>query len=159
SDLIDIHVVERPNGTIDVSSQGQVLVAGTLRFELTSKTSEAAGAVLHVSGSDQDLEPHGGSLAGLLGDVRDALPQRMQALDKLANGLVHEVNKAHSTGVPLAGPFQSLEASYALHDQNGDGSFEDELISQAGLPFPIQDGALTVNVTNRATGDVNTVQI
>jgi flagellar hook-associated protein 1 FlgK len=159
SDLIDVNVVERPNGTIDVSSQGQVLVAGTMHLQVTSTTSESAGATLHVTGSDQDLEPHGGSLAGLLGDVRDALPQRMQALDTLANNLVHEVNQAHSTGVPLAGPFQSLEASYSLHDTDGNGSFDDELISQAGLPFPIKDGALTVNVTNRATGDVNTVQI
>jgi flagellar hook-associated protein FlgK len=159
SDLIDVNVVERPNGTIDVSSQGQVLVAGTMRFDLTSTTSESAGAVLHVTGSNQDITPRGGSIAGLLDEVQSALPQRMQALDTLASTFVHEVNKAHSTGVPLAGPFQSLQASYALHDANGDGSYEDELVSQAGLPFPIQDGALTVNVTNRATGDVNTVQI
>jgi flagellar hook-associated protein 1 FlgK len=159
SDLINVNVVERPNGTIDVSSQGQVLVAGTMRFALTSTTSESAGATLQVTGSDQTLDPHGGSIAGLLSDVRDALPQRMQSLDTLANNLVHEVNKAHSTGVPLSGPFQSLESSYSLHDTNGDGSFDDEIISQAGLPFPIQDGALTVNVTNRATGAVNTVQI
>jgi flagellar hook-associated protein 1 FlgK len=159
SDLIDVNVVERPNGTIDVSSQGQILVAGTMRFDLTSTTSASAGAVLHVSGSMQDIVPHGGSIGGLLDEVQNALPQRMNALDTLAGSLVHEVNTAHSTGVPLAGPFQSLQASYALHDTNNDGSYDDELISQAGLPFPIQDGALTVNVTNRTTGDVNTVQI
>jgi flagellar hook-associated protein 1 FlgK len=159
SDLIDVTVVERPNGTIDVSSQGQILVAGTVRFEVTSTTSEKSGAVLQVKGSDQKLEPHGGTIAGLLAQVRDVIPEHMQALDSLARTLVHQVNKAHSTGVPLAGPFQSLQASNALHDTNGDGSFEDELISQAGLPYPIQDGALVVNVTNRATGDVNTVRI
>jgi flagellar hook-associated protein 1 FlgK len=159
SDLIDVHVVERPNGTIDVSTQGQVLVAGTNRFDLTSTHTQADGTIVQVKGSTQKLDPHGGSLAGLLDEVHDVLPQRMQALDTLAANLVQQVNKAHSTGVPLAGPFQSLESSYTLHDTNNNGSFDDELISQAGLPFPIQDGALVVNVTNRATGDVSTTRI
>jgi flagellar hook-associated protein 1 FlgK len=159
SDLLDVTVVERPNGTIDVSSQGQILVAGTLQFQVTAKTSPSLGAELSVKGSDQKLDPKGGSIAGLLAQVRDVLPQRMQALDTLANQLIQKVNKAHSTGVPLAGPFHQLDAAYKLHDNDGDGAFDDELISQAGLPFPIQDGALTVNVTNSTTGDVNTVRI
>jgi flagellar hook-associated protein FlgK len=159
SDLIDISSVERPNGTIDVSSQGQILVAGMIQFEVTSTTSPNTGTVLNVEGSDHSFDPHGGSLAGLLAQVHDVLPQRMQALDTLAHNLVQQVNKAHSTGVPLAGPFQSLDASYALHDTDNDGTYENELISQAGLPFPIQDGALVVNVTNRASGAVDTVRI
>lgn len=159
SDLIDVSVVERSNGTIDVSSQGQILVAGTIKFEVKSTTSPNTGTVLQVKGSDHELNPRGGSLAGLLAHVREVLPQRMQALDTLARSLVQQVNKAHSTGIPLSGPFQSLDASYALKDTNGDGSFEDELISRAGLPFLIQDGNLHVNVTNRTTGDVSTVRI
>jgi len=159
SDLLDVTVVERPGGMIDVGSQGQVLVAGSLPFELTAKTSTVLGAELRVRGSDQTLEPRGGSIAGLLEQAREGVPQRLAALDRLAYQLVHQVNRAHSTGIPLAGPFQSLDASYALRDTDNDGSFEDEILSRAGLPFPIQDGALVVNMTNRASGEVNTVRI
>ncbi|MFN0007794.1 MAG: flagellar hook-associated protein FlgK [Planctomycetota bacterium] len=159
ADLLDVTVVERPNGMIDVSSQGQILVAGSLRFELTARTTTALGAELKVQGSSQTLDPRGGSIAGLLTQARDILPQKMAALDELASHLIQQVNGAHSTGVPLAGPFQSLDASYPLNDSDGDGSFDDEILSRAGLPFPIRDGAITVNVTNRASGDVSTVRI
>jgi flagellar hook-associated protein FlgK len=159
SDLIDVAVVERPDGSIDVSSRGQILVTGTTRFEVESTTSAAKGATLHVRGSDQEMRPRSGSLAGLLSYVRDALPKRMEQLDTLAHSLIHEVNKAHSTGVPASGPFQALESSHPLQDTDGDGAFDDERLADAGLPFPIQDGALVVNVTDRQTGAVETVRI
>ncbi len=159
AEFVDIQVTERQDGTLSVSSAGQVLVAGTARFELQSTNSATAGVSVRVRGANQDLKPTGGSLSGLLALTQNVLPARQAKLDELARTLIHAVNKAHSTGVPLTGPFRSLEGAYALQDIDGDGAFEDELLARAGLPFPIEDGALVVNVTDDVTGSIETLRI
>ncbi len=159
SDLIDVAVVERQDGTIAVSTRGQILVSSTRNFEIESSVSSQGEATLRVRGSDQTLRPTGGSVAAFLEQVNEVLPKQIERLDALAKSLIHEVNKAHSTGVPANGPFRSLESSHALVDRDGDGVYTDELLANAGLPFPIQDGALSVNVTDRITGEIQTIQI
>lgn len=159
SDLIDVAVVERNDGTIAVSTRGQILVSSTRNFELESEVTEQGESVLRVRGSDQDLKPQGGSIAAFLEQVDEFLPQQLAKLDALAKTLVHEVNKAHSTGVPANGPFRSLESTHALADGDGDGAYDDEILAEAGLPFPVQDGALTVSITDKVTGAIETVSI
>jgi len=159
SDIIDVAVVERQDGTFSVSTRGQILVSSTRNFELESSVNADGEAILNVRGSDQTLKPTGGSLAAYLEQVNEVLPQQLAKLDALAKTLIHEVNKAHSTGVPANGPFRSLESTHALTDGDGDGSYDDELLSQAGLPFPVKDGKLTVSITDKLTGDVETMQI
>lgn len=159
SDLIDVAVVERQDGTIAVSTRGQILVSSTRNFEIESSVSSQGEAILRVRGSDQTLRPTGGSVAAFLEQVNEVLPKQIERLDALAKSLIHEVNKAHSTGVPADGPFRSLESSHALSDLDGDGVYTDEKLANAGLPFPIQDGALSVNVTDRITGEIQTIQI
>ncbi len=159
ADVVDVAVVEREDGTVAVTTRGQVLVSGTRNFEMEGETSIAQGVTLRIHGSTQELEPHGGSLGGLYAQVRSVLPERLQKLDDLARSFVHEINKAHSTGVPGTGPFRSLESTHALHDVDEDGAYDDELLAMAGLPFPVQDGALLVNMTDRVTGAVETVRI
>jgi len=159
SDLIDVNVVERHDGSVAVSTRGQILVSSTRNFELESTVSQQGESILHVRGSDQTLRPAGGSIAAFLEQVNEVLPQQLEKLNALAKTLVHEVNKAHSTGVPANGPFRSLESTHAITDGDGDGSYEDELLSASGLPFDIQDGRLSISVTDRVTGDIETVQI
>lgn len=159
SNLVDVNIVERQDGSIAVSTRGQILVSSTRAFEIESTSQVDGSTVLRVRGSDQTLVPSGGSLSAFLEQVNETLPAQIAKLDALAKTLIHEVNKAHSTGVPATGPFRSLESTHALTDGDGDGSYEDELIAEAGLPFPIQDGKLTVSITDRETGDVQSVQI
>jgi flagellar hook-associated protein 1 FlgK len=159
SNLIDIAVTERKDGTIAVSTRGQIIVSSTRSFEIESSVSSQGQAVLRVKGSDQTLRPTGGSVAAFLEQVNEVLPGQLERLDALARTLIHEVNKAHSTGVPATGPFRELQSSHALTDGDDDGVYSDELLANAGLPFPIQDGALSVNITDRETGEVQTVQI
>lgn len=159
SDLIDVQVTERHDGSIAVSTRGQILVSSTRNFEIESTASVDGETILRVRGSDQTLNPKGGSVAGLLEQVNEVLPQQLEKLDALAKTLIHEVNKAHSTGVPANGPFRSIESTHPLTDGDGDGAYDDELLSEAGLPFPIQDGKLTVSVTDKLTGEVETMQI
>lgn len=159
SNVIDVAVVERTDGSIAVSTRGQILVSSTRAFEIEATHDADGKAILRVVGSDQTLVPAGGSLAAFLEQVNEFLPAQLEKLDALAKTLIHEVNKSHTTGVPANGPFRSLESTHALTDVDGDGSYEDELLSEAGLPFPIQDGKLTVSVTDRLTGEVETMQI
>jgi flagellar hook-associated protein 1 FlgK len=159
SDLVDVGVVERQDGTFSVSTRGQILVSSTQAFSIESGTDADGRSMLRVAGSDQRLSPQGGSLAALLEQVNDFLPAQIEKIDALARTLVFETAKAHSTGVPANGPFRSLESTYALADRDGDGSYDDELLLDAGLPFPIQDGAVTVSITDRVTGEVQTTRI
>ncbi len=159
SNLIDVSVVERQDGTVAVSTRGQILVSSTRSFDIESSVSSQGEAILRVRGSDQTLRPTGGSVAAFLEQVNEVLPKQLGRLDDLAKSLIHEVNKAHSTGIPATGPFRSLESTNQLTDVNGDGDYRDEKLASAGLPFPIQDGALSVNVTDRVTGEIQTIQI
>lgn len=159
SDLVDVAVVERSDGTFSVSTRGQILVSSTRAFEVESTVTEQGESLLRVVGSDQALRPAGGSIAALLEQVNEFLPEQLAKLDALARTLVHETAKAHSTGVPSSGPFRALESAYPLSDLDGDGDYGDELISRAGLPFPIQDGVLTVSITDRVTGEVESIGI
>lgn len=69
------------------------------------------------------------------------------------------MNHAHATGVPPAGGYASMTSARGFSDRNGNGSVLDERVSEAGLPFPVKDGTLTVNIRDTATGDVRRTRI
>ncbi|MDG1491317.1 MAG: flagellar basal body rod C-terminal domain-containing protein, partial [Planctomycetota bacterium] len=70
----------------------------------------------------------------------------IDGFDRYAKGIALEMNRAHSTGVPLGGGFNQLRGSTAIADLDGDGAFGDVLLRDAQLPFDVQSGELFVHV-------------
>ncbi|MEM7516133.1 MAG: flagellar hook-associated protein FlgK, partial [Planctomycetota bacterium] len=159
--LVDVRYVEDDIGIVRVTVGGQLVVGAEQAYPIEANKNEDGEIELTLRGNDKPLQVRSGALGGLTqangggGTIGD-LGAR---LDRLASNLVLEANRQHSTGVPLDGPFQSLIGTNALTDEDGDGTLTDELLTDAGLPFDVQDGRLHINVTEEATGLVQTHKI
>jgi flagellar hook-associated protein FlgK len=151
SQYVDVRSVEDARGAVRVLVGGRILVSPTTVESMQLAGDPATGNVqLQISG--EVVQPSGGALGGLLGMLNVQLPGFRGQVDKLANSLILEANRVHSTGVPASGSFRALSSSNPLVDRDLDGDVSDELLSQAGLPFAIKSGELYVNVIDEQSG-------
>jgi flagellar hook-associated protein 1 FlgK len=105
SELIDISVVSRADGGVDVSmGNGRALVIGADTYGLEVRQAPGTGlAGLWSGGVDITDEITGGTVGGLL-HVRDVLlPGYISRLDDLAYGVATSVNTIHGAGYDLDG--------------------------------------------------------
>lgn len=153
SELMDIEVRERSNGSINVYIGSEPLVEFNRSRGLSVETvleDGLARATVRFADNNGTVIIRDGRLAAQL-EARDAhLIGQVDALDELARGLIYEVNRVHSTGRGLIG-YTSLTGTYAVDDTtaalNG---------TQAGLPFPIENGSFIVHVRNQDSGQTIT---
>jgi flagellar hook-associated protein FlgK len=110
-----------------------------------------AGQV-RIQGADGFVPVTGGEIGGFLRLSGELAPAYRERLDRLAHQLILEVNRTHTTGIPSAGSFHALTGAAQLRDTDGDGRVQDELLSNAGLPFAVGSGTLYVNVRDEASG-------
>jgi flagellar hook-associated protein 1 FlgK len=155
AELIDIQIREQENGAVNVYAGTDVLIQlGMVReFEATYDTVDG-DVVTHMRFADnQDmLVPTGGQIAGLL-QARDVeLPRYLNRLDELASGLIFEVNRIHSEGVGLEG----LSSAVSQYPVDPTVALND---AASGLPYPVQNGTLLVQVIDTGSGQVRTTQI
>jgi flagellar hook-associated protein 1 FlgK len=159
SKLIDVRTIERSNGTVDVIAGGSLLVAGDRTLSVSAGKDASGHVQLLPAGSKTPLTVASGRLAALLAHEREGGAAVLERLDGLAYQMALEWNRVHTTGVPRGGPFQQLLAAYGAADGDGDNVRGDELLAQSGWKYAVQDGALWVTVTNRATGDLERTRV
>lgn len=154
SELVDIRVRDAGGGIVTVSVGGQMLVGSTGVNRLDLETDADGGRSLRLSGARGGLTLRGGRLAARMESLAEAAAPQRDSLDALAQALILDVNRLHSTGIPGAGGFRSLTSEFSVSDANGSGSLLDESLAAAGLPFEIRGGSLWITVSETATGDV-----
>jgi len=150
--LINITFNEGADGNVTVQTNGALLVGQTKAYAMSVQVDTEGAATLRVQGSTNPIQPKSGTIGGLLQISGQFVPELLQRIDLMAHEFIREANRAHSTGVPMSGPFQTLSGAYPLQDLDSDGAVNDELLANAGLPFDITTGSLYVNVTDRDTG-------
>lgn len=151
-ELMNVQVIDRGAGAVNVMVDGQMLVSGTTASTLSARQTAAGKTEILVGKSKLPLQIREGTVGGLLRHEQVEIPALLSKLDRLARTLALEFNRIHSTGVPATGSYDRLKAAYAVTDANGNNTFGDELLSQSGLPFDIGNGDLWVAVTNKSTG-------
>ncbi|MCB9834139.1 MAG: flagellar hook-associated protein FlgK [Planctomycetes bacterium] len=156
---VDISVTDAGAGRVNVQIGGQMVVNYNASREVSAQTGEDGEVDILLEGSDYPLDIRSGKLKGFLELSETGVGERVRDLDALANALILNVNRVHSTGVPAGGGFEVLRSHYPVQDQDGDGSLGDELIGSAGLPFEIQDGRLWVSIVDEASGAVSQTRI
>jgi flagellar hook-associated protein 1 FlgK len=144
SSLIDVDVVNRSDGGLDVSvGNGRALVVGDNVYALSAVTPGPTNAARIVSGStDITSEITGGRLGGLI-QVRDVLvPGYAARLDALAYGVANDVNTAHTGGYDLNGtagtnfftPPAGVAGAAAALTMNAAVVADPRLVAAAGAP-------------------------
>jgi len=105
SELIDINVLDRPEGGVDVSvGNGRPLVVGQTSYAIdVTNTAPYGYAALSTGGVDITTEITGGRLGGFL-QVRDVnIPDYVARLDTLAFAVADEINTLHAAGFDQTG--------------------------------------------------------
>jgi len=154
SRLVDTTTADGPNGSVRVMVAGNTLV-GSARANHLSVANDADGrAALRIRGASGLVPVAGGEIGGLLRLGGELAPGYRARLDALAHQTILALNRVHTTGMPTDGAFQTLTGANALTDFDQDGRVQDELLSNAGLPFDVSSGSLYVNVSDRETGAI-----
>ncbi len=156
SGQIDIRVREYESGSVTVYAGSEPLVEFDRARELTLRPEVRNGvevAAVRYADSGGSVLFSQGTLAGLL-EARDVhLAGQFGRLDQLAQGLIYEVNRIHSSGVGLVGR-GTVTSEYGVLDPEAALNSE-----AAGLPFPVVNGVMLVHVRDTSTGLEITRQI
>jgi flagellar hook-associated protein 1 FlgK len=101
--LIDINVIERDSGSVDILVGSTPVVLGTdargLEFERRTVDGELEVRVL-VSDSQEQLNVTSGTIGARLAERDQAIDEVIDRLDELASSVIYEVNRLHSSGRP-----------------------------------------------------------
>ena len=149
--LLDARTIERSSGSLDVLVGGHLLVAGDRASALSAGKDDEGDTEITVGRTNSATVIREGRIAALMQQEVDAVPGLVSRIDDLARNTILEWNRLHTTGMPASGPFQTLTAAYGVVDGDGDGQRGDELLSQSGLPFAVENGELYISVTNTET--------
>jgi flagellar hook-associated protein 1 FlgK len=105
SEQIDIHVLDRPEGGVDISvGNGHPVVVGQTSYAIDVQSTAPSGyAALSIGGVDVTAQITGGRLGGFL-QVRDVnIPDYTSRLDTLAFAVATEINTLHAAGFDQTG--------------------------------------------------------
>jgi flagellar hook-associated protein 1 len=105
SEKIDIQVMNRPEGGVDISiGNGRPVVVGDTAYQMDVVSAPPSGfADLRVEGTSVTSEITGGRLGGFL-QVRDVnIPDYESRLDTLAYDIATQVNAVHAAGYDQTG--------------------------------------------------------
>ena len=157
--LMEVTVLERTSGATDIQVGGLLLVSGNTVNTLEASRDTNLKTVITMKGNTAQITPTGGRIEGLLRHEASEIPMILGKLDKLAKNIALEFNRIHTTGVPLAGYYESSLGANAVKDINQNGVFGDDLLSNSGLPFDITKGEIYLSVSNTSTGDLKRTKI
>ena len=158
SELIGATAFSLNDGTMNVSVQGVTLVSGASSTLLETHVGAHGGVKVTTVGRAVEIKAPSGQLAGILGMIEDFLPERVSDLDQMARNLIFEMNRVHARGVPASGPFSQLTSTYSVTTDPGVDPLTVSL-EDANLPFDIQNGNLSIAVSNLSNGDVDRFDI
>ena len=156
---VDILVRENTEGAVQVQVDGQLLVGASAVHRMEVETNPGGEIVLRLDGGVRPAKPRGGELAGLVAFAGPFADELVGEFDRFANAIVREVNRAHSTGVPLDGGFRQLRGTNSVPDIDGDGEFGDGLLRDVDLPFKVENGELYVHVLGAGADTATTTKI
>ncbi len=163
STLIDITSVEQKNGSVNVFVGSSPIVQAStsrgLAFKLESENGKLVGKVVLPTGLEEVIKPTSGKIGGLLANRSGAVDQTISDLDSLTSSLIFEVNKIHSAGRSYPGLTATTSELKVLIPDQTLALNDPTNVSISSLPFAAGNGSFEVLVTNKATGQTQTISI
>ena len=136
--------VSQQQATVMVGST--VIISTGAAIQINAPTDWNSSLTVGTADSAATLQPTSGRLGGLMELCRTTIPAMMDALDQFAVDLMRAVNATHAEGLGLNGRFTDLTSLRKTSDLDESGDANDDLLSNAGLPFTPTAGNLTINV-------------
>lgn len=162
SQLMDVSVVDRQNGSVDILvGSTPVVMAGLSRGIQLKPVSTPSGVDMQVAvGADGETLPvTSGQIAALLGSRDTAVDETIQRLDTVAGQLIFQVNKLHSTGANLTN-LSSTTGSLTIASADRTRALNDPAnLTLSSLPFSANHGSFTVKVKNLSDGSFQSVRV
>lgn len=154
AELVSVTVNEQPSGGLSVAVGGEFLVFEGQRREISVSSADGTGEaesqlVFDDTGSTLDISS--GTIHGLTIARDEIIDGFRDDLDQFASTLIYEFNRVYSQGQGTQG-FTSLTTDYAVDDAN-------VALSEAGLPFAVENGSFDITVINQATKSTETTRI
>ena len=100
--LVDVRVHYKENGTVEVFAGGRLLVQEEHSFPVALELGTDGERRL-IAANGSPLELRSGRILGILDAVNDEIPALQQELDRLVAALVAEINSLHRSGYGLEG--------------------------------------------------------
>ncbi|HRK30886.1 MAG TPA: flagellar hook-associated protein FlgK [Tepidisphaeraceae bacterium] len=148
SELINIQTKEQPSGAINVFVNSEPLVTNGESTGIGVRDQIIDGKqvrTLIFQRTDSELPAREGQLGGLA-TVKTTIQGALDKFDSLANNLIFELNKVHSSGQGLEG-VHAVQSGFAVADTTLALSNPD-----AGLKFDPGNGSFVVHVKNKLSG-------
>ncbi len=151
--LVNVRTVDQPNGVVNVLGTGAGLVVGNIALGLQVGTNANNDVVVTgTNGTPTTLTPTDGQLAGLLQFVNQTVPQFQGQLNTLAQSFAQGVDTVQATGLGSSGPQTVTSGTRSVTSATAP-------LATAGTELPVQNGTLTVGITNETTGVRTLTQI
>ena len=160
SGLLDISVLERTNGSVDVYVgstpivlEGRSLGLAVDRFEMNGSDEPVLTLVTTEGPEQQKIYPASGRLGGLLAQKNGRIDSAIAEIDRLASSLIFEVNRLHTQGRSFPGLTETTGTLRVQEAGDQVAAFNDPANGRfASLPFGPVNGSFEMTVTDRATG-------
>ena len=155
SQLVDVRAVEDGSMTnIYIGSDPLVLGTSSRGLSLRQDSSPQGDLTytVTVTSTGAPVELSSGELAAL-GQTQQSIKAYSDELDRIASGLIFEVNKLHTAGQGLAG-FASVTSTAQVLDTTAALNSDD-----AGLDFQANNGSFVVHVKDKVTGSVTSTLV
>ena len=157
SGLMNITVIEQPNGGANVSTKGMPLVIYDTVFHLTTRLDTSAGLSAHQVVFEADGSPllaTSGKLPATI-QARDQLVKGfMDDLNQFAADLIFQFNRVHSQGVGSR-QLTSVTGENAAMDPTAALNLVNLGFTPAPGTFEIKNGSLTIDLVNSVSGEVH----
>ncbi len=157
SNLVNVKVVTDPNGTMNVTAGGAVLVAAGNAFQF-KVTQTASGITVGRSDSNVQATLSSGELASLINSFDTQIPSYSSQLDNIAATFAKTINTFNSTGYTLSANgstatqggnfFQGTTAGTIQVSQDIMSNLDNIAASSNGAPGDGQNAAAMGNVLN-----------
>lgn len=149
SQLMDIRIINQPNGLVDVYVGSQPLISGVnnrgVYLQQTSIEGQPADTV-RVKADNAELKVSSGQIGAVSKVCSDVLGAVSDQINELASNLIFELNKLHSQGQGLDG-FTATQSTNLVDDPAV--ALNDPA---SGLAFAPANGSFVVHLTQSETG-------
>lgn len=156
SQIIPIKFTERKDGSVEVFTNNDTLILGSMVQTLETIPAVDRGVqvqTVRLSKTHSLILQNatGGELKGIVDGRDQILGGFVDELDRYAAAVIGEFNRIHSSGEGLIG-FDSVTATNAVDNTTA-------ALNAAGLDFPPQHGSFQLKVTNKISGLTETTTI